>query len=78
MNVNVETYLYICCPIFLLLFKYHFVDSCTDTVENRMTILGKARLTGQKESQACLRFPESECVCVSVCAHLSTGLHCLS
>lgn len=38
-------------------------------MENRMTILGKARLTGQKESQACLWFPESEC------AHLSTGLH---
>ncbi len=28
-----------------------------------MPILGKARLTGQKESVACLWFPDSECVC---------------
>lgn len=54
------------------------------TAENRMPILRKARLTGEKESQACLWFPDCEmcvrkCACVSeYAAHLSTGRHCSS
>lgn len=40
-----------------------------------MPILGKARLTGQKESQACLWFPVNVCMYagVNMCVHLSTG-----
>lgn len=43
-----------------------------------MSILGNTRLTGQKESQACVRFPDSDCeqACMNICAHLSPGIHC--
>lgn len=38
------------------------------TVENKMSILGKGRLTSQKESQVCLWFPDS--VHVRVCVNM--------
>lgn len=48
-----------------LCFKHHLVHGDDrHTVRKKMSILGDARLTGQKESQACLRFPDSDCVCV--------------
>lgn len=47
---------------------------------NKMPILGSGRLTGQKEFEACLRFPGSECVqvCGNISAHLSAGSVCFS
>lgn len=44
----------------------------------KMSILGKGRLTGQKESQACLWFPGAPCVYEYVCVHQRAPRCCLA